>query len=169
METGPSSTAERVVNSSIYRHQRIHCKDLSQKLRFLGMETACWKLELFLSQENPAERKTSPSSAAPLGPALMFMFFALDFGTSWMWAALFFFRGADLASSQMNTDKSHPHPAGEPWVAFGTSPWRPISVLKAQRFLLLFLLLVVLSWVWFFSFSPRISGFKWKLLLPPPC
>lgn len=31
VETGPSTAAERAVNSSIYRHQRIHCKDQSQK------------------------------------------------------------------------------------------------------------------------------------------
>lgn len=84
MEIGPSTAAERVVNSSIYRHQRIHCKDLSQKCRFLGMEIAWLGAHAFSDTENPAEGKSSPGSAAPLGPALMFTFFALDFGTSWM-------------------------------------------------------------------------------------
>lgn len=89
METGPSTTVERVVNSRIYRHQRIHCKDLSQKLTFLGMETAGLGARAFSDTgELSPERKTSPGSAAPLGPALMFMFFALDSGTSWMRAAL---------------------------------------------------------------------------------
>lgn len=42
-------------------------------------------------------------------------------------------KGADPASSQMNTANSHPHPAGEPWVAFRTSPWRLFLALKEGR------------------------------------
>lgn len=80
-------------------------------------------------------------------------------------------KGADLASSQMNTDNSHPHPAGEPWVAFGTSPWRPILVLKAQRFFL-FLLLVVVGC--FFRFPKNIrfqvkAAFATSLLIGSVC
>lgn len=33
-------------------------------------------------------------------------------------------KGADQALSQVNPDNSHPHPAGEPWVAFSSFLWR---------------------------------------------
>jgi len=44
------------VNSTICRHQRIHCRDLSQKLRFLGLEIALMGAYAFSDAEEPSRR-----------------------------------------------------------------------------------------------------------------